>query len=62
MSFSLSIESLIKSTEHALNVTQGEKTTQNKIKPIFLSKEIYTESFKFSFLGIGCWAQGYGYG
>lgn len=63
MSFSLSIGSLIKSTEHALNVTQGKKTNtkQNKTYVLALSKEINTESQKFSFLGTGFWTHGYGY-
>lgn len=51
MNSSLSSESLIKSTEHALNVTQGKKTNtkQNKIYVLALSKEINTESFQFFF-------------
>lgn len=64
MNSSLSSESLIKSTEHALNVTHGKKpnTKQNKIYVLAPSKEINTETFQFSFSGIGSWAQGYGYG
>lgn len=64
MNSSLSSESLIKSTEHALNVTQGKKTNtkQNKIYVLALSKEINTESFQVFFSVTGSWAQSYGYG
>lgn len=51
------MESLIKRTEHALNVTQGKKTTQNKIKAmssLFQKKQTQkVSSFLFQELALG---------
>lgn len=56
MNSSLSSESLIKSTEHALNVTHGKKPNpkQNKIYVLALSKETQKlSSFLFQELALG---------